>query len=536
MDIELRFLDRFFAKALLEKEGLYTEERALSIAKLIQLSRQGHLCANVDELGDAILSLPFTEIASFPIIKDETRFYLQKNWFYETLILKHIKRLKSLAAPSFFEPHIFSSQLQKAKLLPRQAEAIRSALDSSLTLLCGGPGTGKTYTASQLISLLWASFNPSEKKSFRVCLSAPTGKAAAHFQSILCSKDAADPALQIETSTLHRLLKLQPGENRLFSQKTIDADLVIVDEASMIDVPLLAHLLEAISDRTLLVLMGDPDQLPPVDAGSLFGSIASCFGLSLEKSLRTEDTHLQDFIHSIKEENEEELFRLLRSEHLSLSYLPWGFDAALSERLYREITPILTDEKPDPKQALQKYQRYRVLNTLRQGPFGVDALNSQIFRLLEQKKQKNQWWAVPILVTVNDTRSGLYNGTAGVLIGQTLKDAIAYFPDDSESAIRAFKTPPAYEMAFCLSIHKSQGSEFEEVLALFPEGSENFGKEALYTAVTRSKKALRVVAKEEVLRKMLKCHSRKRSGFIERIRRYELASRELVIEREGRKN
>jgi exodeoxyribonuclease V alpha subunit len=516
-DPQLGFLDDFIARTIFTDKKLYSD-----VAKLIKLSREGNLCVRLEDLSSEMVSFPMNVLEDFPsspIVRDQERFYLQKNWVYETLILKHIQRLKKAPAPHFFNQSTFEKQLNIQKTLNlQQMHAIRTTLHSCLTLICGGPGTGKTYTAAKLVELLLFALKKEEKKNFRICLSAPTGKAAAHLTSALLAQNFALEGARIETATLHRLLKIQPGENRLFSNRAIDADLVIVDEASMIDVSVLAHLLESISDTTLLVLMGDSDQLPPVESASLFSEMASSFGVFLEKSLRTEEAHLQNLAKVVRQGDEVELVHLLKSQHSSLAHLVWNFDASLSEKLIHEIDPILSWEKPDPKQSIEKYGRFRILNALRQGPFGVNHLNEQIFKSLKQKQQRGQWWAIPILVTVNDSRLGLYNGTSGVLVGQNLKDAVAYFLDDSKEGVCSFSMPPTYEIAFCLSIHKSQGSEFEEVLALFPEGSENFGREALYTAVTRSKKVLRIVGKEDVLKKMLGQRLQRQSGLLERMR------------------
>jgi len=155
--------------------------------------------------------------------------------------------------------------------------------------------------------------------------------------------------------------------------------------------------------------------------------------------------------------------------------------------------------------------------------FGIDELNRQILSEIRRRIQPGEWWAIPILITSNEPRLDLYNGSCGILIGKSrggvvLREGVAYFPDFEKGGIRSFSTLPPFEVAFCLSIHKSQGSEFERVLALFPPGSEHFGREALYTAATRAKKELKLVGDLEILKKMIVKRSLKVSGFTERYR------------------
>lgn len=495
-------VDLFFARRTLEKAGAYTEERSQFLCTLMQHTRQGHICLHAEKapaLPSSVLSGSTEQFPKTAVVQDGDRYYLQRNWVYETELLKQVKRLRSLAPP-LLDPLLNVKLAAEAKLLPEQKMAIVQALQHSFSLICGGPGTGKTYTAGFLVRLSGA---------LRLAIAAPTGKAAAHLEASLLSQGPLDPRVKVEVGTVHRLLRLQPGESRLLSDRKIDADLVLVDEASMLDVTMLTYLLKAIGPGTRLVLMGDPNQLPPIDAGSLFAEMATLFGSQLKRSMRTEEAHIHALAEAVNQGDAASVEDLLKKDHPSVRRV-------LKETLPR---PELFWEQPDPEISLQNSHRFRILGTLLQGPQGVHTINRQIVQEMALRIRPGQWWAIPILATHNQPRIELYNGMGGILIGKcrgtfSLRDGIAYFP--SSQGLRSFITQSPFEVAFCLSVHKSQGSEFERVLALFPSGSEVFGREALYTALTRAKKEIEVCIDETTLRKCLAHRCRRVSGFTHR--------------------
>ncbi len=547
----LHMIDLEFAQMLLEDVSELDESAAAFVCHLTKSAREGHLCVNVSDSGitpspyeiwlrdcseDVIEKLYhlmdlvstgaeklpesiFVKVDTFstvypeqPICLFENSFYLQKYWVFETHFLHYLLPLLSQSPAHSVDADVLEGMLTDIPLNTLQKKALRQVFQNRLSIISGGPGTGKTHTAGVIVDLFSKLF---KEKDFRIAITAPTGKAAAKLRSSLgCSSDHA-----IESATLHALLNLSPDSTYTFPPRaTLPYDLLIVDECSMIDVKLMASLLPAIKEGARLMFLGDPDQLPPVEAGSLFSdlikSLDSLHIVHLEECLRAELEELVAFGKAINSGRVDhfpacvdrikpgaESVRLQESELLRelVSYLPSRFTYEHSQEIF---------------------DRFRVLSPLRNGRFGVNQLNHQLLQIAFQKTDEQQEYVVPIMITKNHPKRELFNGETGLLVrkkGETPyslnKEDYAVFGDRKIPALLL----PAFEYAFCLSVHKSQGSEFEHVFLVLPKGSEWFGREMVYTAVTRAKKKLTIWGDDTVIHEALKNHCHRASGLSERI-------------------
>ncbi len=493
--------EQFAINRVVQRAGVQlTPSIEKALVTLLQNAREGHLSCEIDEELPESLCAHATESSEKPFVKFGKKHYLQRHWALETRIIEKLVALWTQPIPSF-DVARFSAVLEAEKkhLTEAQHAAVASGFKKNLTIFTGGPGTGKTYTAAAFIRVMAAVQGAS-----KVIIAAPTGKAAAHLESVFCKQATHD--VTWESMTLHRLLSLRPNTQRLSSHHTIDADLVVVDEASMMDGYLLLHLLQALKPHTRLLLLGDANQLPPVDGVSFFPEIANLWGQKLTRSIRMGEGMVGAVADAI-----------LAGSLADIPRTAWiSEEEPLVDWLCSRLPTPHHEEKPDPLALLQELSRFRVLNALRQGPFGIDALNRQILAKF-QSQGGFGWFVIPILILENNPTLGLFNGTSGILVRHD-GVGIAYFLE--EVGIRSVpeKALPRYEVAFCLSIHKSQGSEYDEVLLLFGPGSERFGVKALYTAVTRAKKKVEICADETALEAAMQNKKNTTSGFIERIR------------------
>lgn len=542
-------IDWYFAKTIVPSDQ--DSSSRLLLCYLLAMARQGHLCIQVienkmsphpsiltadqeeahnleEELVKAFHQLPSflyeeltkkDKIPTSPICLFKNRLYLQKNWLLEKEFLRQIKRLQKNSPILILNP--IEASLTCNNL---QSLALERALSSSISVISGGPGTGKTFTAIEIIQSFFKALPEEERVHVRVRLAAPTGKAAALLEKNMMSKLGS---LQgVTCGTLHSFLKVGFHEDTF--HRSFFADLLLIDEASMLDAKLFIRLLSSLQEGGRVVLMGDKDQLPPVESGGFFADLIDLAEdlfvpvTLLEKSVRVEKVGLQDLADAVLNQDIE---KIKRQEGVKI--FPSLRNSSVKEMIAKESKTYFSfayKEDFDPLALLQKMERFRILSPIKKGPLGVETLNQMILESFIYNCLSEDKLICPILITENDSARGLMNGDTGVLVAKvsSLKkglflseDRAYFFSKEGRDQVRelAASVLPSFTFAYCLSVHKSQGSEYESVLVILPPGSEKFGREILYTAITRAKKNVVLITEEAVLRALLEKSSRKISGL-----------------------
>lgn len=427
----------------------------------------------------------------------------------------------------------------------RIAEHVRRAVQvgwggnpPAFSIITGGPGTGKTTMVARMLTELVA-----REPELRVALAAPTGKAAARVSEtmrqrlgILAADDATRAHVPAVAQTLHRLLGYRPWNDRFERNQDnpLGEDLVIVDEASMVDVLMMDALLRALKPGARLILVGDHNQLASVDAGDVLGALCRAAHAAgpgaplyecvtwLTKSWRFEKhPAIGALANAILAGDPEAVMKVCvdgSQSDVQLNPPPPDTDTLLAP-LLSHLEECLN--AASPAALLGALERFRVLAPEREGRLGVEGINIAIERWLTRRGHPvhERWYhGRPVLVTANDYSTGIFNGDLGV-IWREGDSVMVHFPADGGGtrAVAPAKLP-LVATAWAMTVHKSQGSEFDEVLVVLPEHkSRVLGGELLYTAVTRARQAVTIFASEAAMRRVVTRPAERTSGLVARL-------------------
>jgi exodeoxyribonuclease V alpha subunit len=492
-----------------------------------------------------------------PLILDGTALYLYRYWKYEADLASGLVRLASAIERA--DP---SARDDLDRLFPREGGQERRtgavvALLKKLCILSGGPGTGKTTAVARIIALLAGHALPEKP---RIALAAPTGKAAARLSEVIrAEKDRLDCADEVrsripdEARTIHRLLGTVSGSPyfRHNAGNPLPADLVVVDEASMVDLPLLSKLVDALPQHARLILLGDRDQLASVEAGAALGDIcrpgetafsrafreaarplgedfpgtgggaesgiADCI-VRLEKSHRFgPQSGIGALSRAVRSGDSAGAETILTSGRDDVKWKNLSSGEAVARELRESVVEGYRDylRAPGHAEAYDLFGRFRMLCALREGPFGAGAVNRLAEEILRREgliRKDSAWYrGRPLLITRNDYRLKLFNGDVGLIHGP---DSRAFFPGpDGFRGLPPLRLPD-HETVYAMTVHKSQGSEFDKVVLVLPDrDTPLLSRELVYTAVTRARQGVEVWGKMEVFKAAVERRTERRSGL-----------------------
>lgn len=511
-----------------------------------------------------------TRAAALVFDTDE-RIYLRRYFVYEQTVAQALRERLTDASLGADLARIDASTLHDALAQGiaagrsddvDQRIAVLLALRSRLLIVSGGPGSGKTTTVLRLLALIVAQARTAAAVVPRIALAAPTGKAAARLAQTLRVRggEHADAAIPATATTLHRLLGLgAPGGRARFDRNNpLPYDLVVIDEASMLDLALAARLCEALAPSTRLILLGDRDQLAAVEAGRVFGALshaATAAGgyssalahwlqnILLEKvEIASQPAPLAEafvelrgnhrfgahgaigrLARALRDGEADTALGILGEAQAEAALHPLG-TTGLAQRIVRELVSRYADlaQAADADAAFAIADRFRVLCALREGAFGAVAINAAIEHELRRRCGVAETWYPGRLVIVggNDYRLGLFNGDVGVALARAADGALEVWFRDADGSLRAL--PPAIlgdcAPAYALTVHKAQGSEFDEVVVVLPaRDARVLTRELAYTAVTRARSKVELWTSAEILAAAAARSTQRWSGLADRL-------------------
>ncbi len=418
----------------------------------------------------------------------------------------------------------------------RQRAALRTAATSRLTVLTGGPGTGKTTTVARLVAALQDVAGP----GLRVALAAPTGKAAARLQESVNAQVAALAELGLDAdrarvgamhaSTVHRLLGHRPGSSTRFRHHAghrLPHDVVVVDETSMMSLSLMARLLEAVRPQARVVLVGDAHQLASVEAGAVLGDLVASLPGGVVELTREHrfGRALADLARAVRDGDDERTVALLRAGGESVEWVETAGDVAtpaevatLEQDVRATGQRLVTAARAgDADGALVALAEHRLLLAHRRGPAGVAHWAALAEEWVAQETGGRSGAPFPpgrpLIVTSNDRATGLSNGDTGVVVATPDGVAVAFATSAGHRLVPTHRLPPV-QGVHAMTVHRGQGSQFTRVSVLLPPASSPLlTRELLYTAVTRAQDHLRVVGTQAAVRAAVRRRVQRASGL-----------------------
>jgi exodeoxyribonuclease V alpha subunit len=438
-----------------------------------------------------------------PLIIDKQRLYLYRYWNYEQQLAANINSRRTMQRTDINHALLENGLLRLfSKASEEQKQAAQAAVLHNFCLISGAPGTGKTSTIVKILTLLLEQ-NP----QLNIALAAPTGKATVRLQETIreilpdlaCSSEIKD-LIPKESYTIHRLLA-----------KELTYDVIVIDEASMIDLALMAKMAPMISKSARWILLGDKDQLASVATGTVLADLCKTEDtVYLTKNYRfRENSGIWQLAQTIKQGEANKALELLHSK----PDLKWyDLDSNLIEQISKNYSACFHEQVP--AKILETYNKIGILCANRRGLYGMESINQWLEEEFRRKgliQAGVKWYnARPIMITHNDYRLKLFNGDMGTILNNN-----AFFPD-AKGEIRAFSPSclPKHETAYAMTIHKSQGSEFEQVIILLPDKlSPLLTRELLYTGISRARSHVSIWGNKEIFLEAISQMSCRFSGL-----------------------